>query len=261
MGVYLAVAKQSFRRQSTYRAAMVAGIFTNAVFGVILASVLLAAFESQPEINGLDASAAVTITFITQGMLLITTAFGWHELSDRVRTGDIATDLQRPVDVSLYWMAMFVGASAFSAVGRGVPPFLLGGLVFDLRLPDSVATWIGFAATVAGAAAVASRWWFLVSLSSFWFIGDIKGLVSLASGLQLFCSGTIVPLQFFPDALGELLRRTPFAAMAQLPAEVFLGLQGAGPVLGAQAGWALALHACGLVVLRRAARKLVIEGG
>ncbi|MGD9703788.1 MAG: ABC-2 family transporter protein [Acidimicrobiia bacterium] len=113
MGVYVAVARQSFRRQSTYRAAMVAGIFTNAVFGVILASVLLAAFEGRREINGLDAVAAVMITFITQGLLLVTASFGWTELSDRVRTGDIATDLQRPVDVSLYWMAMFLGASAF----------------------------------------------------------------------------------------------------------------------------------------------------
>jgi ABC-2 type transport system permease protein len=124
-----------------------------------------------------------------------------------------------------------------------------------------LATWIGFVATVAGAAAVASRWWFLVNLSSFWFIGDIRGLLSLAAGLQLFCSGSVVPLQFFPDELGELLRRTPFATMAQLPAEVFLGLQGAVPVLGAQAAWALVLHGCGLIVLRRAARKLVIDGG
>jgi ABC-2 type transport system permease protein len=261
MGVYLAVARQSFRRQSTYRAAMVAGVFTNAVFGVILASVLLAAYGGRDEINGLTPSGAVTITFIAQGLLLVTGAFGWLELTDRVRTGDVATDLQRPVDFSAYWMAMFVGASGFSVIGRGIPPFLVGGIVFDLQLPTSAATWVGFALTVAGAAFVASRWWFLVSLSAFWLVGDARGVIQMAVAIQLFASGTAIPLQFFPDALGNLLLLTPFAAMAQLPAQAFLGQTSALVVLGSQLAWSIALHGAGLLVLRRATKKLVIDGG
>ena len=261
MGVYLAVARQSFRRQSTYRAALVAGVFTNAVFGVILASVLLAAYDGRDEINGLSPSGAVTITFITQGLLLVTAAFGWLEITDRVRRGDVATDLQRPVDFSAYWMAMFVGASGFSVIGRGIPPFVLGGLVFDLQLPTSVATWFGFALTVVGAAFVASRWWFLVSLSAFWLVGDARGIIQMAAAVQLFASGTTIPLQFFPDAIGNLLLLTPFAAMAQLPAQVFLGETSAVVVVGAQVGWTVVLHVLGLLVLGRATRKLVIDGG
>ena len=261
MGVYLAVARQSFRRQSTYRAAMVAGIFTNAVFGVILASVLLATYDGREEINGLTPSGAVTITFIAQGLLMVTASFGWMEIADRVRTGDVATDLQRPVDFSAYWMAMFVGASGFLVIGRGVPPFLLGGVVFDLQLPTSMTTWLGFALTVGGAAVVASRWWFLVSLSSFWLVGDARGIVQLAALIQLFCSGTTIPLQFFPDAVGTLLLLTPFAGMAQLPAQVFLEETSAVVVVGSQLAWAAVLHIAGLIVLGRATRKLVIDGG
>lgn len=261
MGVYVALAKVSFRRQSTYRAATLAGIFTNSVFGVILASVLLAAFDQQPEINGLDASSAVTITFVTQGLLMVNGSFGWKELSDRVRLGDVTTDLQRPVDFSLYWMAIFVGSSAFAAVGRGIAPFVAGGLLFDLTLPTSPTTWISVVACVLGAGAVASRWWFLVNLTSFWLIGDIRGVVQLAVTLQMFCSGSLIPLQFFPDAMGEVLRRTPFAAMAQLPAEVFLEKLSGWTVLGAQALWVAVLHGAGLLVLRRATPRLVIDGG
>lgn len=261
MGVYLAVAKLSFRRQSTYRAAMIAGVFTNTVFGIILASVLLAAFEQSDEIGGLSASGAVTITFVTQGLLVVNGSFGWRDVADRVRTGDVATDLQRPIDFSLYWMSVFVGASAFAMIGRGVVPLLVGGLLFELTVPTSALTLIGFVACVFGAAAVASRWWFLVNLTSFWLGGDVRGVIQLAGALQMFCSGALIPLQFFPDAIGEILRRTPFAAMAQLPAEVFLGKVEPVTVLGAQVVWAATLHAAGVLVLRRATRKLVIDGG
>ena len=261
MGVYLAVARMSFRRQSTYRAATVAGVFTNSVFGIILASVLLAAYEQTSEINGLDASGAVTITFVTQGLLMVNGSFGWKEMAERVRSGDVATDLHRPIDFSLYWMSMFVGASTFAVLGRGIVPFLVGAVLFDLTVPTSVITWLGPAACLLGAGAVASRWWFLVNLASFWLAGDIRGVVQLAGALQMFCSGALIPLQFFPDAIGQVLRLTPFAAMAQLPAEVFLGKVDPGTVLGAQLLWVGVLHVAGLAVLRRGSRKLVIDGG
>jgi ABC-2 type transport system permease protein len=127
-------------------------------------------------------------------------------------------------------------------------------VVFDLRLPSSPIVWIGFTLTVIGAAIVASRWWFLVSLSSFWFIGDVRGLLQLASGLLLFCSGTIVPLQFLPDGLADVVRRTPFATMGQLPAEVFLGRSRLVTVLAAQAlwPWRCTCSACWCCAERRA---------
>jgi ABC-type uncharacterized transport system permease subunit len=58
-----------------------------------------------------------------------------------------------------------------------------------------------------------------------------------------------------------VLRWSPFAVMSQLPSEVFLGLQGAGGVLGAQLVWASILHLLGLAGWRVCARRLVIDGG
>ncbi len=261
MGAYLAVARQSFRRQSTYRAATAAGIFTNSVFGVVLASVMVAAFRERPSINGLRVNEAVTMTFFAQAMLLVVGAFGWREIADRVKSGQIAVDLQRPLDVSGYWGSVFVGQSAYSLLARGIPPFVIGLIFFDLVVPRQAAAWAGTGATIAGAAFVASRWWFVVSLGSFWLSGDSRGVIQLGSTLQLLASGAIVPLQFFSGPLGTLLRWSPFAAMSQLPAEVFLERQSGLGVVGAQLVWATALHIVGLVGWRACARKLVIDGG
>jgi ABC-2 type transport system permease protein len=63
-----------------------------------------------------------------------------------------------------------------------------------------------------------------------------------------------------PDGLEGVLRWLPFAAVLQLPLEVFLGRGVVGP-LARQAAWAVVLLALGRSVLRRAERKLVVQGG
>ncbi len=263
---YLAVAQQSFKRQAAYRLAMVAGIFTNTVFGIVLAAVLLAVFRAraatgEATIDGLDGPGAATLVFVGQAMLIVIAMFGWREVTERVRAGEIATDLQRPVDVSLYWGAHFVGSSAFAMVGRGVVPFAIGALVFDLTLPDHAAPWAWFVLSVVGAAVLASRWWFLVSLSAFWVIGDVRGVLQLSTTVMLFGTGSLVPLQLLPDGVETLARWTPFAPMLQFPGQVLLGTWSGPMLIGVQAAWSLALHVAGQRVFRVAARRLVIDGG
>ena len=104
--LYAELAKRSFRRWSTYRAATVAGIFTNSVFGFIRASVLLAVLEARPGAGGLDATGVITYSFLTQSLLAAADVFGGdQEIATRVRTGDIVGDLYRPVDFQAWWLA------------------------------------------------------------------------------------------------------------------------------------------------------------
>ena len=266
MSPYVAVARQSFRRQATYRLATVAGVFTNAVFGIVLASVLIAVYDARvatgsADIGGLDVRGAITLTFVGQGMLMAVAMFGWRELTDRVRSGEVASDLQRPVDVSVYWGAHFVGRSLYSLLARGIPPFVIGALVFDMALPTELQRWVWFGLSVVGAVVVASRWWFLVSLTAFWVVGDVRGFIQLSSTLMLFCSGSLVPLQLLPAGAETLARWTPFATMLQFPGQVLLGTWSGPVLLVVQAAWALALHAVGAIVLAVATRRLVIDGG
>ena len=136
----------SYRRFSTYRGATFAGVFTNTVFGFLMAYVLLAVVhDAGGKVGGLDADAAVTYTFVAQGFLATVGAFGELGIGERIRTGDIVIDLYRPVDFQQYWLAQDLGRAAFQAIFRGVPPFLLGALVFDLQVPSSAGVWLAFA--------------------------------------------------------------------------------------------------------------------
>ncbi|GIH96235.1 ABC-2 family transporter protein [Planobispora siamensis] len=71
----------------------------------------------------------------------------------------------------------------------------------------------------------------------------------------------ILPLNLYPGLLGDIVRALPWAAVVQVPADVYLGKQDVAQALGFQLLWAVALFALGALATRAARRKVVIQGG
>jgi ABC-2 type transport system permease protein len=249
---------------ATYRGATLAGIVTNTVFGFIQAYVMLAVWAARPVIGGFDAVDAVTFTFVVQGMLMVIGMFGGdQEMAERIHTGEVAVDLCRPYDYQGWWAAVAYGKAAFYSWARGIPPFLVGALVFDMRLPAEPWMWPAFLAAVALAVGVGFGWMFLLQTSAFWLI-DVRGLNQLGWIAALFLSGTVVPLVLFPTGIEHVLRALPFASMVQIPVEVFLGKHTGADLAGVyltQVAWIVALGGAGRLLLSRAVRKVVVHGG
>jgi ABC-2 type transport system permease protein len=257
------LARRGFARYAAYPGATWAGVFTNTFFGFLIAYALLAVFDERDAVGSYDAQDAVTYAWLAQGMLMTIYLWGWFEVALRVRSGDVATDLQRPLDFQLYWLAQDLGRAGYHALFRGVPPFLAGALVFDVLVPGDPVVWLAFTASLVLAVVVSFAFRFLFNLAAFWLL-DYRGAGVLAMVVSTFFSGQIVPLAFFPDWLETLAWALPFAAMVQAPIEVWLGhAQGAELVglLGLQALWAAILLGAGRAVLAVGMRKLVIQGG
>lgn len=264
MGLWWAVMKRSFRRHATYRGATLAGLFTNTVFGFIQAYVMLAIFSQRGSVGGFDRRDALTYVFVTQGFLMVINVFaGPGEISARVRSGDIVTDFYRPVDFQAYSLALDLGRAGFQALARGVPPFLVGAIAFDLDAPSTPLMFGAFllAGVLATVASFGFR--FLVGLAAFWILDD-RGPAQILGVAWMFFSGFILPINFFPGPLEALARVLPFQVMLQVPVEIFLGKHtGAGLLgaLGLQLLWVVVLLGAGRLVLSAAMRKLVIQGG
>jgi ABC-2 type transport system permease protein len=259
--LYWELARLGFRRHATYRAATLAGAFTNTVWGFMLASVLVAVYGARPRVAGYDVSDAVTYVWLSQGLLTTVYLWSWTEIAQRVRTGDVATDFHRPVDFQGYWLAQDLGRGLYHALFRGLPPVLVGAVAFHLRLPARPVTWAWFALSVALAVCVSFAVRFLVNLAAFW-IHDHRGVISITVFAAPFLAGLYgIPLAFLPPAVFRVLAVLPWAAMGQAPLSVFLEKPGATGALALQALWAVALLGLGRLVLRAAERRLVVQGG
>ncbi|MEZ7003220.1 MULTISPECIES: ABC-2 family transporter protein [unclassified Streptomyces] len=261
--LYTAVAAGGFRRYATYRVATAAGVFTNTVFGLVLVYAYLALWDEKPQLGGYDQAQAVTYVWLGQA-LLATLAIGGggieDELMERIRTGDVAVDLYRPVDLQLWWLAADGGRAVFQLLGRGVVPFVFGALVFPASLPREPSTWVAFLVAVALAMLVSFAIRYLVALSAFWLL-DGTGVTQMGWLVGFFCSGMTLPLNVFPGALGEVVRALPWASLLQAPADVLLGEADPLATFAFQAGWAVALLALGRLVQSAATRRVVVQGG
>jgi ABC-2 type transport system permease protein len=257
---YVELARAGWRRYATYRMATIAGIFTNTVFGFLRAAVLIAALHTAGTIAGWNEADALTYTWLTQGLLMVVYMWNWNEIALRVQSGDVATDLQRPVDFQGQWLATDYGRAAYQLFARGLPPFFVGALVYDLRLPQHPITWLAFALSLVLAVTVSFGIRFIVNIVSFWWL-DYRGPLSMANVLASALSGFIVPIAFFPSWAVKVLVALPWAAFVQAPIDIFLERPHASYWLLAQVFWAVALLALGRVVFAAATRRLVVQGG
>lgn len=266
MRLYAVVAAGGFRRYATYRIATVAGVFTNTVFGFIMAYTYVALWDERPQLGGYDMPQALTYVWLGQALLMTCAMMGGgfeDELMERIRTGDVAVDLYRPVDLQLWWLAGDLGRAAFHLLGRGIVPMLLGSLAFELALPTSPGIWAAFLVSVALGVVVSFAIRYLVALSAFWLM-DGAGVAQIAFLAGTFFSGLLLPLNLFPGLLGEVARALPWSALLQVPADVFLGKRTGWGLVGAygfQAGWALALLLAGRLMQSAATRRVVVQGG
>lgn len=264
--LHVAVATRAFRRYSTYTAATLAGIFTNSVFGVIFSFAYLALWAQNSDAGGYDATDAVTFVWLGQALLMTVALWGGgstDELAERIRTGDVAIDLYRPVGLLGWYLAADLGRATYHLLTRGVAPTFIGVLLFEISMPDGPVAAAGFVVSLALAVTVSFAIRFMVAATAFWLL-DASGARVLAGALAIFFSGMVLPLVLFPGWLGSLARALPFSAMVQVPNDIWLGKHPGSDLflaLGFQLGWALALLGCCALVLRAATRKVVVQGG
>ena len=253
-----------FRRWAIYRGAMAAGAFTNTVFGLIRAYITVGAIGAAGgTLAGYDAKAGITYAFLAQALIAPVNIFTWNEFALRVRTGDVAVDLARPVDPQVAYLASDLGRAAYSLIPRGLPPMLVGGLVFGLAMPTAVLPYLLGAISLLLAVIVsfACRW--LANLAAFWLL-DLRGVMMiyvLASGLL---SGHLLPVHWFPSWLAAIANATPFPSIIQTPIDIVTGrAEGvdALALIGVQLGWLVVALIVGRLVFGAGTRKLVLQGG
>jgi ABC-2 type transport system permease protein len=263
---FAAITGSGFRRYSTYRQATVAGAFTNTVFGFLRTYVLLAvaAGTATGLAGGYDQKQLVTFVWGGQGLLAVVALWGSTELADRIRTGDVASDLLRPVHPVAMYLAADLGRAWHAVLTRFVPPVLTALLFFDVYLPRQWFTGPLFVVSVFLAVVVCFTCRYLVNATAYW-LTDIRGpLIAWLVGSGVL-GGLFFPLRFLPDQLAVALWvATPFPSMLQTPLDVLVERDPPAVRLGIvalQAVWvALMLVGC-VVVQRRAERRLVIQGG
>jgi ABC-2 type transport system permease protein len=249
----------------SYRAATLAGLVTNFFFGAMRAYIFIALYRGAGKtvVAGYSIEDAVTYTALTQAAIAPLLLFGWWDVMRTIQSGDIASDLTKPIDYYSFWLARDLGRALHDVLARGVPILLAYSLVFDIVWPGSAAAWAGFGVSALLALLISFSWRFVVNVSAFWST-DAFGLGRVAYMSVLLLSGFLVPVAFFPDWLQGLVRLLPFPAMVNTPIELWLGMLTGRELAAAllvQTAWVVGLAALARFAYGRGVARLAVQGG
>lgn len=271
LGPYAALLSARLRTLLQYRAAALAGFVTQLFWGFLKIMVLEAFTRARPEAQPMSFAAVATYVWLGQALLGM---FPWNVDRDvvlMVRTGTVGYDLLRPIDAYAHWYARALAWRLASPALRA-PPLLLvaAGLLpavglggWALAPPPSWAAAGAWLASQAVALALSAAITTALNICLVWTISG-EGARMLVPHLATVLSGLIVPLPILPQALQRLLRALPFAYLVDVPYRLFAGdipASRAPALAAAGLAWTAAIVALGRLLMARAARRLVVQGG
>jgi len=259
---YLAILGARFRMLLQYRAAAAAGVACQFFFGAVRMMIFTAFYESSTGVHPMTQAQTVTYIWLGQAMLYLLPFRTDHELDAMIRSGSVAYELLRPVDLYNLWFARTLANRIAPMLLRAGPILIVATLAGWIRWPGPAAL-AAFAAAVTAAAVLTASVTMLLNTGMFWTLTG-RGLSIIAGGLLWVFSGMIIPLALMPDWLQPVLNALPSRGLMDIPFRLFNGSLPPSAVwglLGHQLGWCAALIMIGRGLMDRAKRRLVVQGG
>ena len=259
---YLALLSARLRTLLQYRAAAFAGFTTQLFWGGIRMMVFYAFYENAPADVSLNYTQIVAYIWLGQAFLGLFPYRVDHEIAELVRSGNVAYELLRPVDLYALWFARTAAERIAPTAMRATPMIVVAALVGWLPWPG----WgrlAAFAALMIGAVLVSSAFTMLMNISMFWTLSGV-GINVVMSSLVFLLSGMLCPLPLFPDWALPVLEALPFRAMADVPFRLFAGdvpLAAVPRMAVFILAWVATMILIGRWLMARATGRLVVQGG
>ena len=267
MRKYLSLFRIRFSTSLQYRAAAIAGIVTQFAWGFMELLAFSAFYRANPAAFPMEFSQTVSYIWMQQAFLaLFMTWFFENEIFAAITSGSIAYELVRPLDLYNRWFYQSAANRLAKAVMRCFPILLVAYIVPDplrMSLPASLPQFLLFICSVVLAFSVVVAFSMLIYTITFYTLSPV-GVRLMSAVLADFLAGAIIPLPFFPDGIRQVAELLPFAAMQNMPLRIYCGniigidaLKGTG----LQIFWLIALVLCGRMMMKRALKKVVVQGG
>lgn len=267
MTKYLSFFRIRFSNSLQYRAAALAGVATQFAWGVLEILLFRAFYESDPASFPMGFAQLSSYIWLNQSMIML--FMTWYFESDIFKSivnGGVAYELVRPMNLYSMWFTKSVANRLSKAVLRALPILLFAAFLpvpYGLTSPASLTAFLMFFLTAVFAFLTVVAYCMLIYISTFYTMNPL-GMRLIASVLTDMLGGAYIPLPFMPEKLQNILNLTPFATMQNLPFRIYSGnIAGAEMwrMTGLQIFWLIALTGGGALWMKRALRRVVVQGG
>lgn len=267
MKSYISYFKLKFITGLQYRAAALAGLSTQFFFGFVYVAVYVAFYESGSSNLPMELTQLVSYVWLSQSFYaLINLWYKDKEIIKMIKTGNVAYELCRPQDLYLMWASKILGERLSQVALRFLPVILVSVILpppYNLILNTTLPTLLLFLVSITLSSILMTVLVLLYHIVCL-FTLDEKGIMNIFMVVSDILSGLVIPVPFFPEFLQNISNILPFMYISDFPIRIFVGNIGHSQgLIGlvVQIIWIIILVVIGRLLIKKALKKVVIQGG
>lgn len=250
-----------------YRTAALAGVLTQFFWGFIYIMIYQAFYKSTSANQPISLHELIQVLWLQQSFLaFIMLWFRDNEIINHITTGNIAYELCRPTDLYGFWYAKLIAQRLSSGLLRFFPILIVASLLpypYNFTLPYNLVSFVFFTITLVLGLIIIVAISMLIYISIFYTMSG-TGSILLFSILGEFLSGMIIPVPLMPQLLKTIVYILPFRYCSDLPFRIYAGNISNEEALISifiQLFWILILFSIGKLWMKKALKKVVVQGG
>ena len=267
MKKYVSFFRLRFSMGLQYRAAALAGVVTQFVWGFMQIMIYKAFYQADASAFPMSFSATASYIWLQQAFLAFFAAWMMeNEIFDSILNGNIAYELCRPISIYNMWFARSIANRLSRAVLRCFPILIVAVFVpqpYGMDAPASLDYFVMFLIALVLGLAVTVSFCMLVYVLSFFTISP-QGLRMLFVSAVEFFEGAIIPLPFFPERVQKIMELMPFASMQNVALRIYSGSMTSEQMEQAiflQVFWLVVITMAGKLLCGMAEKRISVQGG
>jgi ABC-2 type transport system permease protein len=260
---YLAFMRGAMLVGVVYRLGFLFTILGNIVYMIIAYFLWRSIYAGKETLNGLTFDQALLYIALGSTIFILLKTYTDWGMAEEIRSGTISVYLTKPIDYQLYNLFGTIGFASTTVLTVTLPTVIM--LLFVFRIHFALGWgYLFFPVSLILAFIINFDLDYAVGLSAF-YTESIWGISTTKEIIVSVLSGALLPLQFFPAAVQQVLMVLPFQAMfftplmmvtkPDQPAGVFLQM------LLVQALWAAVTYAASRLFYNQAIKVLRVAGG
>ena len=261
---YLMIINKKLQNQTIFRTQFISEILIK-VFDILLFSLIVRSiFNKQGNMGDYKYHELINYFIISRALSVLFTSKTMINIAIDIRSGNIVYDFLKPINYISLKFAEMIGESIIPNSISSLAIMLIGSQLLDINnftLSLGIGTLIIF--TIITGILIMFFIDFLLGLLAFYTRG-FYGIRSLKSSLFLLFSGAILPIEFYPQFLRNIVEILPFHTMVRVPANLFISKMNYMDVqkfIIIESSWLLILYFTVVILFNKAKKRLVIHGG
>ncbi|MFQ6752355.1 MAG: ABC transporter permease [Clostridia bacterium] len=265
MHSYRGLFKMMFKGELQYRAKAISGLTTQFFWGIMFVY-LYTAFMGGNIIEGFSIPQMASYVWLGQSLFVLRYIELPKNCAKEITNGDVCYKFVRPVDLYNQWYFEHLGYKLSATLLRFAPIIVIGfllpeniGLMFPVGIVELLLCLVALA---IGALLMSALSMIVVYLT--FETRSPKGTANIAQTITGVLGGLFIPLPLMPQAVQNVLNFLPFRFIADLPVRIYIGSMDINTSLmfiGIALAWLIVLVLLGKLLLKKALKRTIIQGG